>query len=500
MEPSASQSARPARGAPRPVSYSPAILMRPTLNGFLSSAMRHRVLAGLLLAGLLVRVAILWNTADLGPRISDERHYVELAGSLLNGRGFAWATGAPTSLRPPLYPALVACVWRVAGDGNLQAVRMVQFGLALLTALLVYEIGRRAFTRRAGLIAAAVTWLYPSLIFMNVTILGETLFTLLLVAFTLLAVLLVQRPAAGTAVACGLALGLGALTRSVLWPVPLVLCPLVAVLVGGSFRRRAGMAALVLAGYAVVVSPWAVRNTRLQGVVTVVDTMGGMNLRMGNYEHTPEDRIWDAVSLTGEKNWVYALTQEPPGSHPVGRDLTEGMKDKWAQGKAFEYMRAHPATTIRRAAIKFSDFWGLERSFIAGVQQGLYAPPAWFAVLASVLILSTCAVVSLSGAAGLWLAHPDWRTHVVLLLPVMVLTGVHTIVFGHPRYHLPLVPILALYGAALWQAGPHRAWHAPRVRALGAAASVLVLLGAWARQILVVDGEHIRSLLTDLWP
>ena len=28
---------------------------------------------------------------------------------------------------------------------------------------------------------------------------------------------------------------------------------------------------------------------------------------MGNYEHTPDDRMWDAVALTGEKNWSYAL-------------------------------------------------------------------------------------------------------------------------------------------------------------------------------------------------
>ena len=42
--------------------------------------------------------------------------------------------------------------------------------------------------------------------------------------------------------------------------------------------------------------------------VTIVDTMGGMNLRMGNYEYTPDDRMWDAVSLQGEKSWVHGLS------------------------------------------------------------------------------------------------------------------------------------------------------------------------------------------------
>ena len=50
--------------------------------------------------------------------------------------------------------------------------------------------------RSLGRIAAAVFWLYPSLIFFNFTILTETLFTFLLVAFVCLAVQLVEAPRA----------------------------------------------------------------------------------------------------------------------------------------------------------------------------------------------------------------------------------------------------------------------------------------------------------------
>jgi 4-amino-4-deoxy-L-arabinose transferase-like glycosyltransferase len=264
----------------------------------------NRAFIACLAAGLVLRLLILWYAADIGLRIGDEQHYGQLAENLVRGKGFASATGQLTSLRPPLYPAFVAGVWTVFGVENLQALRLLQTGLAFITALLTYELGRRAFGPGVGRWAAAITWLYPSLIFVNVVMLGETLFTLLLVAFVLLAVMLVHRPSGWSAVACGLALGLGALTRSVLWPVPLVLCPLLVAIVGGPIRHRLALAGLVLAGYAAVVAPWAVRNTRLQGVVTIVDTMGGMNLRMGNYEHTLEDRMWDTVSLTGAENWA----------------------------------------------------------------------------------------------------------------------------------------------------------------------------------------------------
>ena len=459
--------------------------------------MRTWVLAAVLMSGLLVRLGVLAESAGTGLKIVDEQHFAQLATSLLHGHGLAWGPNDPTSLRPPLYPALVAGIWRTAGEGNLQAIRVVQIVLALFTALLTFDLGRRTFNRTVGVGAASVTWLYPSLIFLNFTILTETLFTLLLLLFVLLAVMLVQRPRAATAVGCGLALGLGALTRSVLWPVPLLFCPLLIAVLRGSFRQRLILSALVLLGYSVVVVPWAVRNTRLQKVLTIVDTMGGMNLRMGNYEYTPEDRMWDAVALTGDKSWVHALTEE---GHPAGVNITEGQKEKWAQRKAIEYMVANPVTTLRRGLIKFWDFWGLERSYVAGLQQGLYNPPRWFGVLATIAITVVGAGVMTAGVIGIWLARPEWREHLLLLLPIVVIAGVHTLVFGHPRYHKPVVPILAVYAAA-WVVGRWTPATRPASRRLvvGAALSVALLLVGWGRQVLVVDGDRLRSLLSGLW-
>ena len=448
-------------------------------------------------AGLIARLVALSQTNDLDIHIADERQYAALAESLLAGRGFAWPSGELTSLRPPLYPAFLAGLWSVTGVGALQAVRVVQIALALLTAVVAFEIGRRAFDRRAGLIAAAVVWLYPPLLYLNFTILTETLFTLLLTAFVLLAVVVVQERRPGAAIACGVALGLAALTRSVLWPVPLLLCPLLVLLLQTSLARRVALSALVLAGYAVVVGPWAVRNTRLQGVVTIVDTMGGMNLRMGNYEHTPEDRMWDAVSMAGEKSWVFPLTQQAM-TDKLAAPMSEGQKEKWAQRLAVEYIVAHPATTLRRAAIKFSDLWGLERSFLAAVQQDVYVLPGWLGgTLALLMVLSSAALI-LSAAAGVWLARPDWRVHVVLLLPVVLVTAVHTIVFGHSRYHLPLVPVLAVFSAGLLRAGPPRAWVAARPAIYGAAALSLLVVAGWVRQIMVVDLHRVRALLDSI--
>jgi 4-amino-4-deoxy-L-arabinose transferase-like glycosyltransferase len=450
-----------------------------------------RLLMALLVAGFFVRVAVLSQTASLGARVTDEQHYSQIAQNIVAGNGYASAPGAPTSIRPPLYPALLAAIWQPFGTMNLQAVRIVQILLSAATALLVYWIAARVWDTQVARIAAVLFWLYPSFIFYDFLILTETLFTFLLIAFVVATIALIRTPRPLFSVACGVSLGLAALTRSVLWPLPLLLCPALLLLLSGAWLKRVALALLVLAGYLVVVGPWAVRNTRLQHVVTVVDTMGGMNLRMGNYEYTPDDRMWDAVSLTGEKNWMHDYEPNYPGE-PV----TEGRKDKWAQRKAIQYMRAHPSVTLRRSLIKFADFWGLEREYMAGVQQGMYSPPFWFEVVAFLTLLASFVAVAVTGAAGVWLASPrDIRAHIVLLLPVLVLMGAHTIVFGHSRYHLPVMPIFAGYAAALLAHGLPRPLASKRLALAGTAASIAILAAVWIRQIVVTDFDRIQSFL-----
>src|SRR5262249_51913230 len=142
------------------------------------------------------------------------------------GRGYASVSG-PTSLRPPLFPAFVAGVWWLTDSRSLQLVRGLQDLLGIATAALTYLIARRLYDERAGVIAATLVAFYPPLILTNSLFLSETLFTFLLTAFCLAAVTLLQRPRPSIALGVGLLLGLAALTRSVLWPFPVVLVPLV---------------------------------------------------------------------------------------------------------------------------------------------------------------------------------------------------------------------------------------------------------------------------------
>jgi 4-amino-4-deoxy-L-arabinose transferase-like glycosyltransferase len=451
----------------------------------------HRTLLAILALSLAVRLLLVWAAAATPTQIVDEQHYATLAANLVAGHGLAWGPDEPTSIRPPLYPAFVAALWSLTGPGNLLVVRLAQIPLALLSVVVLYLIGRRLFDTRTALLAAAGLAFYPSLLFSGVLVLTETLFTLLLLLTILGAVTLFERPTLPAALMTGAALAAAALTRSVMWPFILLMVPLALAAIPARPARRVALAGVLVVGYLAVIAPWAVRNTRLQETFTVVDTMGGLNLMMGNYAYTPEDRPWDAISLEGDRAWSHTL----PPARPDGRRWTEGTKEKWAQAQARAYILANPWITLRRSALKFADFWGLERDFFAGVYRGLYSPPAWFAALAALSTVLAFILAATLGAAGAWLAPPaSWRAHALLVLLVLFVTGIHTLVFGHARYHLPLVPILLLYAAAFIS---RRAWDVRmrlQPRAWAAAVTIALLASIWGREILVRDADRLVQM------
>jgi 4-amino-4-deoxy-L-arabinose transferase-like glycosyltransferase len=405
----------------------------------------RRPLVFLLAIGLGLRLAALPAVSGLDARILDEQDYLTLAASLADGRGFATA-GGPTSLRPPLYPAFIAGVWTVTGTRSLQAVRVAQFGLALLTTLVVYVLARDLFGHRAALWGAAVACFYPSLLVSNYLALTEVLFALLIAMAIWASVRLVMTGSAWAAAAAGALFGLAALTRSVVYPFPLVMAVIVAIGVKASPVRRMVLAALLVVTAGAVLAPWAVRNTRLQGVPVLVDTMGGMNLRMGNYEHTPLSRMWDAVSMSGAKSWVIGLPSPPGGSQ-----WSEGQKERWARSEAVSFMLAHPGLTLKRSLVKVGDFWALERDFIAGVEQGLYTPNPIVTVLVFGAITLSYPLVLFFALFGIArLRGGDWPAAWLPLVLVVFVCALHGLVFGHPRYRLPLMPLVGIYaGAAL---------------------------------------------------
>lgn len=445
--------------------------------------------------GIVIRLVLIYATRETGLMIEDEQHYHTLALNILHGHGFAWEPGHLTSMRPPLYPAFMAAVWAATDTDSVLTVRAAQIVIALATVYVAYRLGFLLFDGRVGLLAATGLCLYPSLLGFNIFVLTETLFTFLLTLMVLGVVVLLRTSSMWVALGTGAVLGLAALTRSVLWLFPVVLCTFVFLGATGSRRQRFTLAVLVLIGYAAFVAPWTLRNTYLQGVPTTIDTMGGITLRMGNYEHTLIRRAWDPVTLHGDNSIFEELGKE----HPDAGSWTEGQKDKWALKKAAKYMWDHPGLTIQRAIVKLGNFWGLERTIIAGWQRGAYSLPKWLTALGTVIISLAYVGAMILASLGVGLAPPqERRAHAFLLLVVGFILAMHMLAFGHERYHLPLIPIVLLYAAS---AVGMRSWRRLREglkTSAGPAVAIMVLLGFWSLEVFIIEAERIHMLLCKL--
>ncbi len=433
------------------------------------------ILLTILLTGLTIRIPFLFLTWNAPLQIVDEQHYNAMAQYFAQSGNFGVAVGERvllSSIRPPMYVWTVAGFYKVLGTDNAAvvqlAVRIFQVLLSLLTVWLIYRIGLKAFrSETTALIGAGFFCFYPSMVMQNFMILTETEFTFFLVLTLYFAVNLFQgeneetdengenRPltfktAALNAAFCGLFLGLGALTRSILWlAIP---CVFLYILLFQKSRWTIRLSSAVVALFvsAAVIAPWVIRNTNLQQTLTAIDCMSGRNLMMGNYEYTPLYRSWDAIHQEGEKNWYSVLQTKYENVDP----MTQGQKDKMAGKYAKEFMASHPGLTLQRFGMKALCFWQLERSTAAllahGDVQGMNSEDSkQMSILVAGVVMLYYALVFTTAVFGVFFAPPKlWRVHLLFLCVVGLFWGVHSLVFAHSRYHLPLTPLLCLYSAA----------------------------------------------------
>jgi 4-amino-4-deoxy-L-arabinose transferase-like glycosyltransferase len=458
-----------------------------------SAAAAARSIWPLLAAGLAVRIVLWFWWSGLPIRIVDEESYQSLAVALVERGEFGFEPGVPTSLRPPLYPAFVAGLYSVFGTDALQVVRLVQLLLSLLIVVIAAQLATAAFSPRVGWWTAAFCCFYPSLLGANNLLLTETLFTLLLMTSCLLVVKAWQSGSAMGFAWAGAAIGLGALTRSVLWLFPPVLSLFLLALWPVPWQRRLLGTALLVASFALVIGPWAVRNTKLQQTLVLVDVMGGRNFMMGNYEHTPMFRAWDAISIDGERSWHAVLRRDYPSTGP----LTQGQIDKHAMRAGLDFVKRHPGLSLQRAVAKFFAFWQLERELVAGAARGYFGPVNRVGLLIMTVVIFGSYVLALwSGLFGMFLAPPkDWRVHAFFILTMAFICGIHTLVFGHSRYHLPLMPIVLMYSASV-ATNVQLVWQQRRSLRFGLATlCCLVFAAAWSFEVFVLDLSRFANAL-----
>lgn len=225
----------------------------------------------IVLAAATVRLAHVLAIAPATTGLLDGYWFTQVSHSLAAGHGFLIPYGSifsgtahvePTAQHGPLYPLVLAAVYRLGVHGD-TALRSLGTAFGALTVAGVGVLGRSLAGDAVGLVAAALAAAHPLLIASDGALLSETLYGALLVWTLVAAARLRQRPGTGRAALLGVGIGLAALTRSE----ALALVVLLAVPLAwrGGRRARIPRIAAAVACTVLVVSPWVVRNWSVFG-------------------------------------------------------------------------------------------------------------------------------------------------------------------------------------------------------------------------------------------
>jgi hypothetical protein len=280
------------------------------------------------------------------PRSPDEQEYAALAVSLAEEGRLVLPQG-PTSegraqtgdvaKRMPLYPALLSLIYRTQLPTLwINAALMMQTFLAWCNTLLVALIAAHLADARAGALAGILAALYAPLLFLQMSVLTETVVIFLLLSAILLylsAGLHVRSAAclAGLAGVSGL-LGLAALTRANALVLIVPFAVDAALRKSGAARRAARVAIVIVPALACAVG-WGIRNQRAVGAFTL-STTGGLNFYLGHSAAFADNAGLDHAD--------YNIAARLRAADP---DLTEAGVDRLLFNRGLVFARENPGTT-----------------------------------------------------------------------------------------------------------------------------------------------------------
>jgi 4-amino-4-deoxy-L-arabinose transferase-like glycosyltransferase len=267
---------------------------------------------------------------------------------------FVVEPGKQTSKFPPVYPFIVALVFRIWGVYTTQSALvlfLIQSTCAGLAAICLMLLGSRIFNRTTGLVAGFAWALYPSSLFESTAVVWYSELSILL---ALLLILVATSPPtarlANRFALLGILSGILILTDSSM----LVYAVLIPVWVLVSRRiswRSAAMpvTALSLAAVAVL-SPWAIRNWKMFGSPSVLKSNFGMELFFGNNPYS------SGGTLDSERR--QALAALPADELARSQNGAESEYFALLQRHGVQWISGHPGSFLKLTAIRVWNYWG----------------------------------------------------------------------------------------------------------------------------------------------
>jgi 4-amino-4-deoxy-L-arabinose transferase-like glycosyltransferase len=361
----------------------------------------------------------------------------KIARSISSGEGFSnplFAKTGPTAWMTPLYPYLVAAVFRVTGvytKSSALILLSLNCLFSALTCIPVFFIARLSFGDKTALWSAWAWALFPYAIYFSVEWIWETcLTTLLLTLLFWITLRLPHSTRLPSWLGYGLLWGFSALSD------PAVLSLLPVLLGWACYRlykrdqRWRLQATVALFALLIPITPWFVRNYQTFHQFIPFRDAFWLVMHVGNNGDT--------------SHWA------PDSAHPSTSSMEEEQYNRLGElnymaakrSQVIEFIRSHPLwyarMTFRRFIFTWTGFWSLSRDYLA------QEPGDPWNILMSTILLALM-LIGFRHALQERIAVVSLFASAMIVFPLVYYISFTQMSYRHPID--PLLAIMAAYGA-----------------------------------------------------
>jgi 4-amino-4-deoxy-L-arabinose transferase-like glycosyltransferase len=347
----------------------------------------------------------------------------------------------------PLYPLGFAFLYTVLPNDDqtiLQAARIAQTMIDTLTCCAAFDLGRRVFNERAGLLAGLAVALDLRFITQAGAINTETFFIFFLVtgvrAFVIARAATDDRRKWPGYVLSNILFLLASFTRAIAIGLPVLFAGLT--LLPKPTPAQLKRAALVVGVGALIISGLTAWTYATTGRIVVISSGLDIQFWMGSRL----DGQWHGAEAF-EQERAYLIAEDPENP-PYLRDAFQTIaRDPVAyvllqfRKLAAAYLQPHGTTAFAGESLKDLAVAALRGQI--SVVELINGEAFW-----PKLIIYIFHYVSLiGGLIGLWLARRDWLKVLPLALPIFYFTAAYTPLVIIPRYVFPAMPFFMILAA-----------------------------------------------------
>jgi hypothetical protein len=407
----------------------------------------RRFLIGIFLLALVVRVAVGLGTESWRVPPEDD-HWAfgyemgRIAGSLAAGHGFAYPTDPPqpTAWMAPVYPIILAAIFRSFGIFSPESALVVLGAQAVVSALscvLLFILATQFFDRSVSRMSAVLLTFYPASIHFAVLKIWATTFsTTLLILLVVLFIRNSRTPSALSSGSIGACCGLAALLDPVLMSVCAALVVWMICVWARHHRGGVTSLTLLLAFAVLTITPWTLRNYFLFDRLVPIKSNFGHELLIGNHPTSngllPEEMSGIERSVRG---YTSPLPDIPMSSDEIAAydEMNEAETNRQYLMRGLENVAHDPTGFLIRSLHRFIRFWTLVR--LPGDLLEGFSHVVYFMVLVSAI--HGIRVALKRRCSG---------------LPLLIVLAVYPIAYyvtvvGLYRYRFPVEPFLIVFSA-----------------------------------------------------